>query len=62
MLFGIALLRARIGPVAIPAAIIVAGAPGFGFGLPPFGVPIGLAVAALGTQLIRADRPAAWKI
>ena len=59
MLFGIALLRAPIGPVAIPVAIIAAGALGFRSGLPPFGVPIGLAVAALGTHVIRAGRPVA---
>jgi hypothetical protein len=57
VLFGIAVLRARIGPAAIPVAVIVAGALGFGSGLPPYGVPIGLAVAALGAQLIRAGRP-----
>jgi hypothetical protein len=57
MLFGVALLRARVGPVLIPVAIIVAGALGFRSGLPPYGVPIGIAVAALGAQLIHAGRP-----
>ena len=36
MLFGIALLRARVVPVLIPLAVIVAGALGFRSGLPPF--------------------------
>ncbi len=40
MLFGVALLRARIGPVWISVAIIVACALGFRSGLPPYGVPI----------------------
>ncbi len=57
MLFGIALLRARVGPVLIPVAIIIAGALGYQSGLPPYGVPIGLAVAALGAHLLHADRP-----
>lgn len=58
MLFGIALLRARVVPVLIPLAVIVAGALGFQSGLPPFGVPIGVAVAALGAHLIHAGRQA----
>ena len=54
MLFGIAVLRARVVPVAIPVALVVAGALGYQSGLSPYGVPIGLAVAALGAGLIRA--------
>ena len=58
MLFGIAVLRARVVPVAIPVALVVAGALGYQSGLSPYGVPIGLAVAALGAGLIRAGHGA----
>ena len=58
MLFGIAVLRARVVPVAIPVALVVAGALGYQSGLSPYGVPIGLAVAALGAGLIRASHGA----
>ena len=52
MPFGIAVLRARVVPVAIPVALVIAGALGYQSGLSPYGVPIGLAVAALGAGLI----------
>lgn len=58
MLFGIAVLRARVVPVAIPVALVVAGALGYQSGLSPYGVPIGLAVAALGAGLIRVGHGA----
>lgn len=58
MLFGIAVLRARVVPVAIPVALVIAGALGYQSGLSPYGVPIGLAVAALGAGLIRAGHGA----
>ena len=59
MLFGVALLRARVVPVAIPLAMIVAGVLGYNSGLPPYGIPIGLTVAALGSALLhRAPAPA----
>jgi uncharacterized membrane protein YcfT len=58
MLFGIAVLRARVVPVAIPVALVIAGALGYQSGLSPYGVPIGLAVAALGAGLIRASHGA----
>ena len=58
MLFGVAVLRARVVPVAIPVALVIAGALGYRSGLPPYGVPIGLAVAALGAGLIRAGHGA----
>ena len=57
MLFGFALLRARVVPAPIPVAMIVAGALGYQSGVAPYGVPIGLAVAVLGARLIRAGRP-----
>jgi hypothetical protein len=57
-LFGIAVLRARIVPPVLPLAIVLGGLIGFQSGLPPYGVPIGLAVAALGGWLIHIGRAA----
>ena len=54
VLFGIALLRARVVPVAVPLGVVVGGVLGFQSGLPPFGIPLGLAVAAVGVALIRS--------
>jgi uncharacterized protein (DUF111 family) len=45
-------------PVAIPVALVIGGALGYQSGLPPYGVPIGLAVAALGAGLVRAHHGA----
>ena len=48
VLFGIALLRTRVVPVAVPPGWSSAGGVlGFQSGLPPFGIPLGLAVAAV---------------
>jgi hypothetical protein len=58
VLFAITSWRARAVPVWIALAIAVGGVLGFNSGMPPYGVPIGLAVAALGVWLIRADRAA----
>jgi hypothetical protein len=58
VLFGIATLRSRIAPVVVGLALVAGGVLGFSSGLPPYGVPIGLAVAALGGWLIHADRAA----
>jgi hypothetical protein len=60
LLFGVAMLRARVLPVVIALAVMVGGVLGFQSGLPPYGIPIGLAVAATGGWLIRARalRPA----
>ena len=58
VLFGIALLRARVVPVAVSLGVVVGGVLGFQSGLPPFGIPLGLAVAAVGTALIRTAAPA----
>jgi hypothetical protein len=55
-LFGIASWRARVFPVALSIALGVAGLIGFMAAMPPWGVPLGLAVAALGIWLIRHDR------
>ena len=58
MLFGLVSLRARVFPIAISIAITVGGAVGFLAAMPPFAVPLGLAVAALGWWLVRTDRAA----
>jgi hypothetical protein len=58
VLFGIALLRARVLPVAVPLGVVVGGVLGFRSGLPPFGIPLGLAVAAVGAALIRTTATA----
>lgn len=58
VLFGVAALRARVFPVALAVALAVGGVFAFNSGLPPYGVPLGLAVAALGGWLIRSDRAA----
>jgi len=56
VLFGLASLRARVFPMWISIALAVGGVAGFNAGMPPYGVPIGLAVAALGAWLVRHDR------
>jgi hypothetical protein len=58
VLFGLSCLRARVFPTSISIAIALGGVVGIWAALPPFGVPIGLAVAALGAWLIRSDRMA----
>jgi hypothetical protein len=57
MMFGIALLLARAVPAAVALGVVVGGVLGFQSGLPPFGIPIGLAVAALGVALMRSRAP-----
>lgn len=56
VLYGLAALRARAVPVGLALALVVGGVLGFHSGLPPYGTPIGLAVAALGGWLIHRDR------
>jgi hypothetical protein len=55
VLYGLALLRARAVPVAVGLALIVGGVRGYNSGMTPYGVPIGLAVAALGGWLVHRD-------
>jgi len=55
-LFGIASFRARVFPRVISAAIVVGGVIGFQALLAPYAIPLGLAVAALGTWMVRAAR------
>ena len=59
MVFGIAGWRARMFPAWIGIAFVVAGFLGYNAGLPPYGIPIGLVMAALGWWIIRTGAPAA---
>jgi hypothetical protein len=54
-LFGIASLRARVFPTAISLAIIAGGVIGFQALIPPFGLPLGVAIATLGIWLTRGS-------
>jgi hypothetical protein len=54
VVYGAASLRAH-APVAISVAVMVGGALGFRALLSPWGVPLGLAVGALGVWLIRTN-------
>ena len=56
VLYGLAALRARAIPVGLALALVVGGVLGYHSGLPPYGTPIGLAVAALGGWIIVRDR------
>lgn len=47
-------IRSRAFPVAISAAILVAGVPAFRALLSPWGVPLGLAIGVLGIWMIRS--------
>jgi hypothetical protein len=59
MIFGIAGWRSRMLPAWIGVAFVVAGFLGYNAGLPPYGIPIGLVMAALGWWIIRTGAPAA---
>ena len=56
MLFGVSCLRARVYPSVAGVAIAISGAIGFFAAQPPFGAPLGLAVAVLGVWLWRSNR------
>jgi hypothetical protein len=58
ILFGLSCLRARVFPTVAGVAIAIGGAIGVFAAQPPFGAPLGLAVAALGVVLWRSDRRA----
>jgi hypothetical protein len=62
MVFGIAGWRSRMFPAWIGVAFVVAGVLGYNAGLPPYGIPIGLVMAALGSWIIRTGAPAATPI
>ncbi len=53
VLFGLASLRARAFPAAISVAILLGGVIGFYALVPPFAVPLGLAIAWLGVWMLR---------
>jgi hypothetical protein len=53
-LFGIAAFRTHAFPKVISAAIVVGGVVGFSALVPPLGIPIGLAVTAMGAWMIRS--------
>ena len=60
IVFGIVGWRSRMFPAWAGVAFIVAGFLGYNAGLPPYGIPIGLALAALGWWIVRTGgRPAA---
>jgi hypothetical protein len=52
-LFGIASARARVFPLVISIAIILGGIVGFQALLAPFGIPLGLALTALGIWIVK---------
>ena len=52
-LFGLSSLRAGVFPRAICVAIVIGGLLGFQSLLPPFGIPLGLAMIWLGVWMIR---------
>jgi mannose/fructose/N-acetylgalactosamine-specific phosphotransferase system component IIC len=58
MVFGIAGWRSRMFPAWIGVLFVVAGLLGFNAGLPPYGIPIGLAMATLGWWIVRTGAPA----
>ena len=56
ILFGLASFRSRAFPRALSIAVAVGGLVGFKAATAPWGVALGLAVAAVGVWLIRQDR------
>ena len=58
MVFGITGWRARMFPWWLGAAFVVAGFLGYNAGLPPYGIPIGLVMTALGWWIIRSGAAA----
>lgn len=51
--FGLASLRARVFPRLVSVAIVVGGMVGFQAALPPFAIPLALAMASLGIWMVR---------
>ncbi|WP_248763243.1 hypothetical protein [Pseudarthrobacter sp. SSS035] len=58
VVFGIAGWRSHMFPVWLGLLFVVAGLLGYNAGLPPYGIPIGLVMAALGWWIIRTGAPA----
>ena len=59
VVFGIAGWRSHMFPAWISVLFVVAGLLGYNAGLPPYGIPIGLAMATLGWWISRSGAPAA---
>ncbi|HEY4189753.1 MAG TPA: hypothetical protein VGM28_04960 [Candidatus Limnocylindrales bacterium] len=59
ILFGLASIRARVFPLPISIALIVGGLIGFQAAMPPFAIPLALALIALGIWLVRSPVVAA---
>jgi hypothetical protein len=58
VLFGAASLRARVFPVVIAIAIVLSALIAWPSALPPYGVPFGLTIAALGVWMLRRNQSA----
>ena len=54
-LFGLASVRANVFPRLISVAIVIGGLIGFQAALPPFAIPLALAIACLGGWMIRTS-------
>jgi hypothetical protein len=54
VLFGLASLRARVFPRLISAAIVVGGVIGFQAAVPPFAIPLAVAIGSLGIWMTRS--------
>ncbi len=57
-LFGIASLHARVFPIAVSGLIVIGGVAGFNALLAPGGIPLGVALTALGGWLVATRRSA----
>jgi hypothetical protein len=55
VLFGLASIRARVFPMPISIAIVAGGIIGFQAAMPPFAIPLALAIGALGSWMIRTS-------
>jgi hypothetical protein len=56
IMFGLASFRSRVFPRALSIAVAIGGLVGFKAASAPWGIALGLAVAALGLWLVRQDR------
>jgi hypothetical protein len=55
MLFGLASMRARVYPIVLSATIVAGGLVGFYSLIPPYAVPLGGALLALGIWIVRHE-------
>jgi hypothetical protein len=56
VLFGVASVRARVFPVAVSGLIVIGGVAGYSALLAPFGIPLGVALIALGGWMVATRR------